>query len=211
MSLKKQLDLMIFEAIKYVALKVNNMEIRSEQVIKKIHEALGLIPPDVPRTEDLTEKVEFVKEKNRLVVSLYSGFNSVKGEFPKDGALQIVISQPGESYDSERVFTRQFARRKGVEKIVEDYLEYIFEEISEEKRPLTKNKNWASILEVTQDEFFWVDEEQNIIRPFFENVQKGSLVEKNQKQRLYYDVYTRVKKGYKKRRREIKKQYKKKY
>lgn len=210
-SKKQQRDFLIYEAIKYIALE-NKFEERTIESIQKVHKVLGLEIPDVPRTEDLEEKSAFIIEKNRMVVSLYTGFNLIRQEFNKNGALQIVISVPkGNSYDSERVFVRQFVRIPGVERLIEDYLEYILEEISEKNRPLTSSGEWASLLEITQDEFFWVDENGIPIRGFFENTLVGSLVEKNQIQRIIYDTKVRSKRGFKKRRREIKKTYKTKY
>lgn len=207
---KQEQDILIYESLKYIAVAMG-FKPRSKEAIRKVHQSLGLVIPEVPRTDDLEDKSAFIIEVNRMIVSLYTDFNLETREFSKNGALKIVISVPTEEYNSKRVFVRQFARIPGVDMIVEEYLEYILDEISEENRPLTEKGNWASLLEITQDYFFWVDEEENIIRGFFENAPSGSLVEKNQYEREYYEMVTRKKRKYKKRRREIKKKYATKY
>lgn len=202
---KKERDRMIFASLKLVAHN-NKMFRLSERATSRIYESIGLQPPDVPRTKDIREKVSFVVGVGRMFLYLHTGYNPRKGEFPEDGALSIVIVDPFD--EKQRVFYRQLKQIPGVDRKVEDHLEFFLKELSPDSRPVLKGGGWASILEVTQDQFYWVDKKQAIIRGLFENADPRSWVSKIQKQKEGYEFSTRVNKKISVRRRDIKKPYK---
>lgn len=205
---KKEKDLLIFKLLEMVA-KENGMDPVSQQALEKIYKSIDLKVPDVPRTKDIKEKVSFVVFIGRLLLYLHTGFNAHEKEFSRNGALSLVIVDPFKKRkgDKERVFYRQFKRVPGVQKKVEDHILFFLKELSHEDRPLLKNGEWASILEKSQDEFYWVDKNKKVIRGLFDSASRDSWVQKIQKQRCSYESF-RKKKGIKKRRRKIKKPYK---
>lgn len=204
---KQKRDVVLFSRLKRIAVR-KRMRQLTKVAIQKINKAIGLKKPDVLRTVDIEDKAAFIAGVGTMVVNLYTGFNLLKKEFNPNGSLEIVISQlVGNKNNTKRVFVRRFKRERGAGEKVKQYLAYILKEISEEKRPQTKKGNWASIKEITQDQYYWVDEKERIIRGFFDNAPADSLVRKIQEQREKYDIVTRPKKGFKKRRREIKKSY----
>jgi hypothetical protein len=208
LSEKQKRDIAIFEHLKKVAKKLKLRQL-SEQALKKIYERLGLIPPNVKRTKDLSKKVSFVIEINRLVVYLHTTFNREKCEFTP-GALSVVVEDPflKTNKKNKRVFFRQFNKSPGVHLRVDALISFFIKEFREERRPLNLEKDWATIIEKGQDNYVWADGRKKI-RGLFDNAFPNTLVYKIQNERRYYEK-TRKRRGVKERRREIKKPYKQK-
>lgn len=201
-------DMAIFGRLKGVATK-HSLRQLSEEALKKIYEHLGLVPPVVARTKGLSKKVSFVIEINRLILYLHTTYNWEECTFTL-GALSVVVEDPflQTKKKNKRVFFQQFNKVDGVDIKVEALIRFFKKEFTEEYRPLTQQKEWATIVEKGQDNYVWADGKKKI-RGLFDNAFPKGLVYKMRKQKKYYEE-TREKNGPRKRRRNIKKKYKQK-
>ncbi len=208
LSEKQQLEMFIFDQLKKVANKFKLRQL-SEEGLKKIYDHLGLVPPVAQRTKGLSKKVSFVVEVNRLIIYLHTTFNRETCQFTT-GSLSVVVEDPflKTKKKNKRVFFRQFNKVKGVDKKVEALIKFFIKEFKEENRPLTSHKEWATIKEKGQDNYVWADGRKTI-RSLFAFTYPKSLVYEIQKQREYYEK-TRLSRGVRSRRRDLKKPYRQK-
>lgn len=210
LSEKQQRDTLIFENIASF-LKQEGFELLSKAALEKIYASIKLVPPSIQRTEDIKEKASFVLEKNKMIIQVNTGYNLEKKLFPKHGALSVIASDPINCpFEQERVFQREYKRTYASTPIkVQQLVEYLVEEIGYEHRPGIKSGGWATIVEITQDEFFWVHPKTHaIIKGLFDRAPKKSFVVKDQYKRSYYEGVSRGLLGIQKRRRDIKLPYK---
>jgi len=174
-------------------------------VLEKIFQNLGLVPPDLPRTKEVSDQVSFIAQFLNYGVIVHTTFNRVSKRFSTHGAMSVLVVKFVDK-GSEIKLYRSFSRRGDFDLLVNPSTNYFINEITKH-RPLTPNGSWAELYETSQDVFYWVDEDGKEIRDFFANAEKGSCVVKTQKQRLAYEKYALKAGKRKRRRREMKIRY----
>lgn len=202
-------DSFFFQKVKEICLANAAWEIRP-QMLSKVWENAGLIPPDSERSFDVKDRVSFVCFVRNYIVWFHTSFNRKTKQFTKKASFSIVISKMVNGGE-ERVMTRFIYRdKKGffVERF-RQYASYLLKELRLDW-PLAEDHTWAILKEFPCDQFFWTSKKRKKIKSFFANAEMTyPLVFESEKERFYYHKVRREHRGIQRYRRDIRKPYRK--
>jgi hypothetical protein len=192
-------------------LKKLGFRLVTSRVLKKIYRVYNLDIPEVLRTTDVTDRNWYIKDINGYTISVHTSFNARTQMFSPYSAPSMVIEPihtPRWLPKQKSKLTRFFYRSShAFVQHIALYAQFFSWEF-EENRPLTRKGSWAFFKEVRQDEFEWYGPEGSIRDLFVHaKAQAHIYVYTDQKKRLRYFKKYRVKLGYKKTRRQMRKTY----
>ncbi len=200
-------DLFLFSMLQDNLLEHGMWEVTPE-VMEKIWKNSGdLEPPPVERVTDVKDRVSFILYVNGHILTVHTTFNRLTKKFSPYTAISIVISKMINK-GSDRIITRFIYRTKNPVNRIKKTIQFVDFMVDELKTnwPLTPNSEWAQLVEVKHEQFYWVDGE-NKIRKFFAFAKNYPLVYEAERKRSWYHHVARKKKKIKKYRRDIRKKY----
>ncbi len=203
MKKKNELDRMLFASIKSVLELEGFSEIREERLVK-IYKRYKIVPPNVPRTEDVMERISFIKEINGYIIYVHTSYNKQKKTFSPGTRLFFVVV---DIRTGEKRLTRKFNRQGAFDKKVHEFADFLVSEF-ENRWPLTEKNKYATLVEISHDKYVWRDGEKGkVLRDFFFWTDLYPSVQKGQQARLAYRKRRKVLQ-IKKNLRNLKKKYK---
>lgn len=182
MKKKNQLDRMRFASIKSI-LELEGFSEISEERLATIYKRYKIVPPNVPRTEDVMERISFIKEINGYIIYVHTSYNKQKELFSPGTRLFFVVV---DIRTGKKRLTRKFNRQGAFDKKVHEFADFLVNEF-ENRWPLTEKNKYATLVEISHDKYVWRDGEKGkLLRSFFLHADKYPSVQKGQRARIAY-------------------------